>query len=165
MSGLRYADVSQKERKFLDLTSLTVEAFDQLVPSFEEAFQERMQQWREHRQEAHRKNIYAICQQSASHTRGSSAFYLGLLEDKSPASHAGRGIWSATEQSESMDTHLIACSATDATKAWGCASSLDGRESCAVEAPHGGSLACGTGAAPHNGGLVRRTGGGSFDGN
>ena len=46
MSGLRYAEVSQKERKFLDLTSLTVEAFDQLVPSFEEAFQEHMQEWR-----------------------------------------------------------------------------------------------------------------------
>ena len=46
MSGLRYAEVSQRELKFLDLTSLTVEEFDQLVPSFEEAFQERMQEWR-----------------------------------------------------------------------------------------------------------------------
>jgi hypothetical protein len=45
MSRLRYAEVSRKERKFLDLTSLTVEAFDQLVPSFEEAFQERMKEW------------------------------------------------------------------------------------------------------------------------
>ena len=42
---MRYAEVSQKERKFLDLTSLTVEAFDQLVPSFEEAFQEWMKEW------------------------------------------------------------------------------------------------------------------------
>ena len=46
MSGLRYAEVSQKELKFLDLTSLTVEEFAQLVPAFEEAFQERMQEWR-----------------------------------------------------------------------------------------------------------------------
>ena len=46
MSGLRYAEVSQRERKFLDLTSLTVEEFGQLVPSFEEAFQERMKEWR-----------------------------------------------------------------------------------------------------------------------
>ncbi len=45
MRGLRYAEVSQKEQKFLDLTSLTVEEFDQLVPSFEEAFQDRMKQW------------------------------------------------------------------------------------------------------------------------
>ena len=46
MSGLRYAEVSQRELKFLDMTSLTVEEFGQLVPSFEEAFQERMNEWR-----------------------------------------------------------------------------------------------------------------------
>ena len=46
MSGLKYVEVSQKELKFLDLTSLTVEEFGQLVPSFEEAFQERMKEWR-----------------------------------------------------------------------------------------------------------------------
>lgn len=46
MSGLRYAEVSQKELKFLDMTSLTVEEFDQLVPTFEEAFQSRMNEWR-----------------------------------------------------------------------------------------------------------------------
>jgi hypothetical protein len=34
MSGLRYAQVSQRELKFLDLTSLTLEEFGQLVPSF-----------------------------------------------------------------------------------------------------------------------------------
>ena len=45
MSGLKYVEVSQKELKFLDLTSLTVEEFGQLVPGFEEAFQERMKQW------------------------------------------------------------------------------------------------------------------------
>src|SRR5438045_9755959 len=45
MSGLRYCEVSQKEQKFLDMTSLTVEEFDQLVPAFEEAFQARMKQW------------------------------------------------------------------------------------------------------------------------
>jgi hypothetical protein len=46
MSGLRYAEVSQRELKFLDMTSLTVEEFGQLVPDFEEAFQERMNKWR-----------------------------------------------------------------------------------------------------------------------
>src|SRR5512135_2815796 len=45
MSGLRYAEVSQREQKFLDVTSLTVEEFGQLVPAFEEAFQERMKEW------------------------------------------------------------------------------------------------------------------------
>ena len=42
---MRYAEVRGQERKFLDLTSLTVEVFDQLVPSFEEAFQEWMKEW------------------------------------------------------------------------------------------------------------------------
>src|SRR5437764_10274977 len=45
MSGLRYAEVSQKELKFLDLTRLTVQEFDQLVPAVEEAFEERMNEW------------------------------------------------------------------------------------------------------------------------
>lgn len=46
MSKLSYLEVSQKGLKFLDMTSLTVEEFDELVPSFEEAFQERMKVWR-----------------------------------------------------------------------------------------------------------------------
>lgn len=45
MAGLRYADLRQKELRFLDLTSGTVEEFDEFVPSFEAAFQERMKEW------------------------------------------------------------------------------------------------------------------------
>lgn len=37
---MRYADISRKEQKCQDLTSLTVEEFEKLVPIFEEAFQE-----------------------------------------------------------------------------------------------------------------------------
>jgi hypothetical protein len=40
--AMRYAEVSQKDMKFLDLTSLTVEEFEQLVPVFEENYQEHM---------------------------------------------------------------------------------------------------------------------------
>ena len=39
---LRYAEISQKNAKFLDFTSLTVEEFEQLVPVFEINYQERM---------------------------------------------------------------------------------------------------------------------------
>src|SRR6266568_656393 len=46
MSGLSYAELSRREHKFLDMTSLTVQEFEQLVPAFEEAFQERMKEWR-----------------------------------------------------------------------------------------------------------------------
>ena len=42
---MRYAELSRKELKFLDVTSLTVEEFKQVVPAFEEAFQERMKDW------------------------------------------------------------------------------------------------------------------------
>jgi len=43
---MRYAEVSQKELKFLDLTSLTVEEFQLLVPVFEKEFRERMKKFR-----------------------------------------------------------------------------------------------------------------------
>jgi hypothetical protein len=43
---MRYAQVSQKELKFLDLTSLTVEEFQLLLPVFEKEFRERMKKFR-----------------------------------------------------------------------------------------------------------------------
>src|SRR5439155_15590452 len=43
---MRYAEVSRKELKFLDLTSLTVEEFQQILPVFEERFRERMKNFR-----------------------------------------------------------------------------------------------------------------------
>jgi hypothetical protein len=42
---MRYAELSRKELKFLDVTSLTGEEFQQVVPAFEEAFQQRMKDW------------------------------------------------------------------------------------------------------------------------
>jgi hypothetical protein len=39
---MSYAEVSRKELRFLDLTSLTVEEFQQILPVFEEKFCERM---------------------------------------------------------------------------------------------------------------------------
>ena len=44
--SMRYAEVSQKELKFLDLTSLTVEEFQLLLPVFEKEFRERMKKFR-----------------------------------------------------------------------------------------------------------------------
>jgi Helix-turn-helix of DDE superfamily endonuclease len=43
---MSYAEVSQKELRFLDLTSLTVEEFQQLLPVFEEELRERMKHFR-----------------------------------------------------------------------------------------------------------------------
>jgi len=44
--ALSYAEVSQKDLKFLDLTSLTVEEFEQILPVFEEKFRDHMKYFR-----------------------------------------------------------------------------------------------------------------------
>ena len=87
MSGLRYAQVSQKEPKFLDLTSLTVEEFEQLVPAFEEAFEQRMKEWCLDGKP--RTGLQNLCQLSAAHPRGSPSLHLGLRENECVASGAG----------------------------------------------------------------------------
>src|SRR6266566_512567 len=46
MAGLRFIDVQSRPTEFLDLTSLTLDEFQQLVPPFETAFQMHMAAWR-----------------------------------------------------------------------------------------------------------------------
>jgi Helix-turn-helix of DDE superfamily endonuclease len=46
MAGLRFADVQSRPTEFLDLTSLTLEEFQLLLPPFEAAFQAHMATWR-----------------------------------------------------------------------------------------------------------------------
>jgi hypothetical protein len=46
MAGLRFSDVHARPTELLDLTSLTVEEFHCLVPTFETAFHTRMARWR-----------------------------------------------------------------------------------------------------------------------
>jgi hypothetical protein len=46
MPGLRFADLQSRLIEFLDCTSLTLDAFPQLVPPFETAFHARMAAWR-----------------------------------------------------------------------------------------------------------------------
>jgi hypothetical protein len=46
MAGLRFADLQSRPTEFLDLTSLTLEEFQQLIPPFETAFQVHMAAWR-----------------------------------------------------------------------------------------------------------------------
>jgi len=45
MAGIRFSDVQSRPTEFLDLTSLTLDEFEQLIPSFEEAFQAHMALW------------------------------------------------------------------------------------------------------------------------
>jgi hypothetical protein len=46
MAGVRFSEVQSRPMEFLDLTSLTLDEFEQLVPPFEAAFQAHMSQWR-----------------------------------------------------------------------------------------------------------------------
>jgi hypothetical protein len=46
MAGVRFTDVQSRPTEFLDLTSVTLEEFQQLVPPFEAAFQAHMARWR-----------------------------------------------------------------------------------------------------------------------
>src|SRR4029077_17600697 len=46
MAHLQFTDVQARPTEFLDLTSLTLDEFQQLVPSFEAAFQAHMAAWR-----------------------------------------------------------------------------------------------------------------------
>ena len=46
MAGVRFADLQDRPTEFLDLTSLTLDEFQQLVPPFEAAFQAHMALWR-----------------------------------------------------------------------------------------------------------------------
>ena len=46
MASVRCADVQSRPTEFLDFTSLTLDEFHQLVPSFEAAFQAHMREWR-----------------------------------------------------------------------------------------------------------------------
>jgi hypothetical protein len=46
MGTLRSADLQTRPTEVLDLTSLTVDEFRQLVPPFEAAFQAHMADWR-----------------------------------------------------------------------------------------------------------------------
>src|SRR5919205_2300996 len=46
MAGVRFTDLQSRPTEFLDFTSLTLEAFQQLVPPCETAFHARMAAWR-----------------------------------------------------------------------------------------------------------------------
>jgi len=46
MASIRFADMQSRPTEFLDFTSLTLDEFQQLVPSFEAAFQAHMATWR-----------------------------------------------------------------------------------------------------------------------
>src|SRR5215471_13113590 len=63
MASVRFTDVQTRPTEFLDLTSLTLDEFQQLVPPFEAAFQAHMAAWRMDGQPrtARRFTVYQNC--------------------------------------------------------------------------------------------------------
>src|SRR3712207_1990210 len=63
MTGVRFADVQARPAEFLNLTSLTLEEFEDLVAPFEAAFQDHMAAWRLDGQPrtARRFTVYRTC--------------------------------------------------------------------------------------------------------
>ena len=63
MAGLRFTDVQDRPTEFLDMTSLTLDEFQQLVPPFETAFHARMAAWRMDgkTRTARRFTVYRTC--------------------------------------------------------------------------------------------------------
>src|SRR6266436_6395476 len=71
MAGLRFADLQSRPTEFLDLTSLTLDEFQQLIPPFETAFQAHMAMWRldGKPRTARRFSIYQNCPLATPHDR------------------------------------------------------------------------------------------------
>jgi Helix-turn-helix of DDE superfamily endonuclease len=63
MASVRFADLQPRPTEFLDLTSLTRDEFQQLVPPFEAAFQAHMAVWRldGNPRTARRFTVYQTC--------------------------------------------------------------------------------------------------------
>src|SRR5947209_3242620 len=63
MAHVQFTDVQDRLTEFLDLTSLTLDEFQQLVPPFEAAFQAHMARWRLDGQPrtARRFTVYQNC--------------------------------------------------------------------------------------------------------
>src|SRR5713101_6256316 len=71
MTSLRFTDVQARLTEFLDLTSLTLEEFQALVPPFEAAFQAHMAVWRldGKPRTARRLSVYENCPLATPHDR------------------------------------------------------------------------------------------------
>jgi hypothetical protein len=63
IAALRFTDVQDRPTEFLDLTSLTFDEFQRLIPPFEAAFQAHMAAWRLEGQPrtAHQFAVYQNC--------------------------------------------------------------------------------------------------------
>ncbi len=108
MASLRFTDVQARPTEFLDLTSLTLDEFQQLVPPFEAAFQAHMAAWRldGKPRTARQFSVYKNCPLPTPEDR--LLFILAYLKTYCPPSRPGTPVRHGPEQSQSVDSRPLA---------------------------------------------------------
>ena len=109
MAGVRFSDVQSRPMEFLDLTSLTLDEFEQLVPPFEGAFQAHMAVWRlDGKPRTSRQfSVYKNCPLP---TPEDHLFFLltYLTQDLQSPGGPGTPVRDGPEQSQSVDSRPVA---------------------------------------------------------
>ena len=138
MGTLRFADLQRRSTEVLDLTSLTVGEFHQLVPPFEAAFQAHMAHWRldGKPRTARRYATYQNCPLPTPEDR--LLFILVYCEDLSAASGAGAALWDGPKQGPSVDPRPLGRPAGGAAGVGGCPHPFRGRVGPAPRHGRGG---------------------------
>ena len=108
MASVRFTDVQARPTEFLDLTSLTLDEFQQLVPPFEAAFQAHMAAWRldGKPRTARQFSVYKNCPLPTPEDR--LLFLLAYCEDVRLQVVPGTPVRHGPEQSQSVDPRPLA---------------------------------------------------------
>ncbi len=127
MSGLRYTDLARKPLDVLDMTSLTVDEFQQLLPAFETTFQAHVAEWRldGKPRTARRYTTYTNCPLPSPQDR--LLFILVYLKTNPLQSDPRDYVWLAAGQNQSVDTRAAAGLARFLACSRRCALPLAGR--------------------------------------
>ena len=107
MASVRFTEVQARPQEFLDVTSVTRDEFQQLVPPFEMAFQAPMAAWRLAGTPRTARR-FAVSQHCPLATPED---YAGLWKDLRAASRPGPLVWPGAEQNHSVDARPLARSA------------------------------------------------------
>ena len=124
MAGLRFADLQSRPMEFLDLTSVTLDEFQQLVPPFEAAFQAHMAAWRMDGKPRTVPPVYRISELPSADARRSALVSSHLPEDLGPPGGARTLVRDGPGHSESMDAHAPPGTPRGAPRPWRCPGSL-----------------------------------------
>ena len=103
MAHLQYTDVQDRPTEFLDLTSLTLDEFQLLVPPFEAAFQAHMAAWRLDGKPRTARQFAVVQELPFTHAGRSPVLHPHVPEDVQPPGRPGTPLRHETEQSQSVD--------------------------------------------------------------